>query len=144
MFGKGTVDQRHPRRSIYLTVKRSNLIPILQLFDAPDAMQGIGQRIATTVPPQALAMMNSSYVRELAEKFALRVRPDKTVAISEVIHRAYSHALSRPPSTAEEQQMSAFIEGQAESYGNTEEAMKMAIADFCQTVICLNEFIFVD
>ena len=89
-------------------------------------------------------MMNSSYVRELAEKFALRVRPDKTVAISEVIHRAYSHALSRPPSTAEEQQMSAFIEGQAESYGNTEEAMKMAIADFCQTVICLNEFIFVD
>jgi len=144
MFGKGTVDQRHPRRSIYLTVKRSNLIPILQLFDAPDAMQGIGQRIATTVPRQALAMMNSSYVRELAEKFALRVRPDKTVAISEVIHRAYSHALSRPPSTAEEQQMSAFIEGQAESYGNTEEAMKMAIADFCQTVICLNEFIFVD
>ena len=144
MFGKGTVDQRHTRRSIYLTVKRSNLIPILQLFDAPDAMQGIGQRIATTVPPQALAMMNSSYVRELAEKFALRVRPDKTVAISEVIHRAYSHALARPPSTIEEQQMSAFIEGQAESYGNTEEAMKMAIADFCQTVICLNEFIFVD
>ena len=144
MFDKGTVDQRHTRRSIYLTVKRSNLIPILQLFDAPDAMQGIGQRIATTVPPQALAMMNSPYVRELAEKFALRIRPDESVAIPEVIHRAYSHALSRPPSTVEEQQMSSFIKGQAESYGNTDEAMKMAIADFCQTVICLNEFIFVD
>ncbi|MBB22978.1 MAG: hypothetical protein CMN04_08880 [Roseibacillus sp.] len=144
MFDKGTVDQRHTRRSIYLTVKRSNLIPILQLFDAPDAMQGIGQRIATTVPPQALAMMNSPYVRELAEKFALRIRPDENVAIPEVIHRAYSHALSRPPSTVEEQQMSSFIKGQAESYGNTDEAMKMAIADFCQTLICLNEFIFVD
>ena len=144
MFDKGTVDQRHTRRSIYLTVKRSNLIPILQLFDAPDAMQGIGQRIATTVPPQALAMMNSPYVRELAEKFALRIRPDESVAIPEVIHRAYTHALSRPPSTVEEQQMSSFIKGQAESYGNTDEAMKMAIADFCQTVICLNEFIFVD
>ena len=144
MFDKGTVDQRHTRRSIYLTVKRSNLIPILQLFDAPDAMQGIGQRIATTVPPQALAMMNSPYVRELAEKFALRIRPDESVAIPEVIHRAYAHALSRPPSTVEEQQMSSFIKGQAESYGNTDEAMKMAIADFCQTVICLNEFIFVD
>ena len=50
MFDKGTVDQRQARRSIYLTVKRSNLIPILQLFDAPDAMQSIGKRIATTVP----------------------------------------------------------------------------------------------
>ena len=40
--------------------------------------------------------------------------------------------------------MSSFIKGQAESYGNTDKAMKMAIADFCQTVICLNEFIFVD
>ena len=144
MFDKGTVDQRHTRRSIYLTVKRSNLIPILQLFDAPDAMQGIGQRIATTVPPQALAMMNSPYVRELDEKFALRIRPDENVAIPEVIHRAYSHALSRPPSTVEEQQMSAFIKGQVESYGDSPQAMNIAIADFCQTVICLNEFIFVD
>ena len=144
MFDKGSVDQRHARRSIYLTVKRSNLIPILQLFDAPDAMQGIGKRVATTVPPQALAMMNSPYVRELAEKFALRIRPDDSVSIPDVIQKAYSYALSRPPTTIEEQQMGTFIQGQAESYGTTPEAMKMAVADFCQTLICLNEFIFVD
>ncbi|HCQ39797.1 MAG TPA: hypothetical protein DIV39_11630 [Verrucomicrobiales bacterium] len=144
MFDKGSVDQRETRRSIYLTVKRSNLIPILQLFDAPDAMQGIGQRIATTVPPQALAMMNSSYVREIAEKFATRIRSDESASIPEIIQRAYQHALSRLPTTAEEQQMSAFIKGQAESYGDSPQAMDTAIADFCQTVICLNEFIFVD
>ena len=144
MFDKGSVDQRHARRSIYLTVKRSNLIPILQLFDAPDAMQGIGKRVATTVPPQALAMMNSPYVRELAEKFALRIRPNDSVSIPDVIQKAYSYALSRPPTTIEEQQMGTFIQGQAESYGTTPEAMKMAVADFCQTLICLNEFIFVD
>ncbi|MCA9071626.1 MAG: DUF1553 domain-containing protein, partial [Planctomycetaceae bacterium] len=34
MFGKGSLDQENPRRSVYLTVKRSSLIPILQLFDA--------------------------------------------------------------------------------------------------------------
>ncbi|HIA20539.1 MAG TPA: DUF1553 domain-containing protein [Planctomycetaceae bacterium] len=70
MFGKGSLDQASPRRSIYLTVKRSNLVPMLQLFDAPDSIQGIGNRDVTTVPPQALAMMNSPVVRQLAEKFA--------------------------------------------------------------------------
>ena len=40
--------------------------------------------------------------------------------------------------------MAAFIQGQAASYGSDAQAMKLAIADFCQTVICLNEFIFVD
>jgi len=144
MFDKGTVDQRHARRSIYLTVKRSNLIPILQLFDAPDAMQSIGKRISTTVPPQALAMMNSPYVREMAEKFAQRIHSDDKVPVDEVVRRAYTHALARPPAPGEQQQMVAFIQGQAASYGSDAQAMKLAIADFCQTVICLNEFIFVD
>ena len=144
MFDKGTVDQRHTRRSIYLTVKRSNLIPILQLFDAPDAMQSIGKRISTTVPPQALAMMNSPYVREMAEKFAQRIHSDDKVPVDEVVRRAYTHALARPPAPGEQQQMVAFIQGQAASYGSDAQAMKLAIADFCQTVICLNEFIFVD
>ncbi len=144
MFGKGTVDQRQTRRSIYLTVKRSNLVPILQLFDAPDAMQSIGKRISTTVPPQALAMMNSPYVREMAEKFAQRIRPDDKVPAEEVVRRAYTHALARSPTPGEQQQMVAFIEEQAASYGSDSQAMKLAVEDFCQTVICLNEFIFVD
>ena len=144
MFGKGSVDQRQTRRSVYLTVKRSNLVPILQLFDAPDAMQGIGKRISTTVPPQALAMMNSPYIREMAEKFAQRIRSDRQIPVEEIVRRAYLHALARPPAPAEEKQMVAFIEGQAASYGSDAQAMTLAIADFCQTVICLNEFIFVD
>ena len=144
MFGKGSLDQRQTRRSVYLTVKRSNLVPILQLFDAPDAMQGIGRRISTTVPPQALAMMNSPYVREMAEKFARRIRPDDKVPADEVVRRAYTRALARPPTPGEQRQMVAFIEGQAASYGSDAQAMQLAVADFCQTVICLNEFIFVD
>ena len=73
MFGEGTLDERSVRRSIYFTVKRSRLIPLLQLFDAPDAMQGIGAREESTVAPQALALINSPIVREMAAKFAARV-----------------------------------------------------------------------
>ena len=51
MFGAGSLEEENPRRSIYLTVKRDKLVPLLQLFDAPDAIQSIGDRGITTVPP---------------------------------------------------------------------------------------------
>ena len=43
MYGPGTLDERQQRRSVYFTVKRSQLIPMMMLFDAPDALQGIGR-----------------------------------------------------------------------------------------------------
>ena len=49
-------------RSIYFTVKRSNLVPILQVFDWPDDLQGMGERQTTTIAPQALMLMNDPQV----------------------------------------------------------------------------------
>jgi len=144
MFGKGSLDQTSPRRSVYLTVKRSNLIPLLQLFDAPDSIQGIGNRDVTTVPPQALAMMNSPVVRQLAEKFARRLPAAADVALAERIGEAYRLALSRPPTEVESEQMTMFINNQAASYGGTEQAKQQALGDFCQLLLCLNEFMFID
>jgi hypothetical protein len=144
MFGKGSLDQASPRRSIYLTVKRSNLVPMLQLFDAPDSIQGIGNRDVTTVPPQALAMMNSPVVRQLAEKFARRLPAAADATLAERIEEAYRLALSRPPSGVEIEQMTTFINNQVASYGGTEQAQQQALGDFCQLVLCLNEFMFID
>ena len=144
MFGAGSLNQEDRRRSVYLKVKRDTLIPVLQLFDAPDAMQSIGERTVTTVPPQALAMMNSSFVRKLAEQFAKRVRPKAEMELSRVVDDAYAVALSRPPSDDERKQMLVFIETQTKSYGGDAKATDRAVADFCQLVMCLNEFMFVD
>lgn len=144
MFGKGSLDQANPRRSVYLTVKRSNLIPILQLFDAPDTIQSIGHRDVTTVPPQALAMMNSPLARQLSAKFAKRIRAVPNTSPDQIVGEAYALALSRPPTDSEKQQMTGFIKAQAASYGGTDQAMEQAVADFCQLMLCLNEFIFVD
>ncbi len=144
MFGMGSLDEANPRRSIYLTVKRSNLVPMLQLFDAPDSIQSIGHRIVTTVPPQALAMMNSSLARQLSEKFAKRIRGAAETTPEQIVEQAYTLALSRPPSAEEKAQMVGFINAQAASYGSAGDAMDLAVADYCQMMLCLNEFIFVD
>ena len=144
MYGKGILNQEENRRSIYLTVKRDKLIPILQLFDAPDAIQSVGKRNITTVPPQALAMMNSPFIRKLSEKFAKRVRPDGKKGLDQTVNDVYTIALSRKPSSEEQQQMLKFIHYQTESYGDNPKAGELAVADFCQLILCMNEFVFVD
>jgi len=134
-FGPGTLDEGMRRRSLYFTVKRSHLVPTMTLFDAPDALGGLGQRAATTVAPQALALLNSPRVREYAAAFARRARPDANVALPEAIDRAYRLALARSPLPDERADALAFLRGQPEATG---------LPDFCQALLGLNEFIYVE
>ena len=143
-YGKGSLDQKSNRRSIYLTVKRGQLIPILQLFDAPDAMQGVGKRSESTVAPQALAMLNSPFIRELSGNFAKRVRPDAKTTIEQAVTSAYRLALARTPNSNEKESMVAFIKSQAASRKGQANAEELAIRDFCQLLFCSNEFVYVD
>lgn len=144
MFGPGSLKEDDVRRSVYLKVKRGSLVPLLQLFDAPDAIQSIGDRGVTTVPPQALALMNSPLIRQIAEKLAARIRQNGATIPEEFINATFWEALSRPPSENERETMAAFINSQAESYGQDANAMNSAIVDFCQLILCANEFVYVD
>ncbi len=144
MFGKGTLDQNSTRRSIYFTVKRSQLIPLLQLFDAPDTMQGIATREESTVAPQALALLNSPIIRDLATKLAARVRPDADTPIEQAVDRTYEIALARPATDEERTTMTAFIQRQKEMRGTDANAESLAVRDFCHLILCMNEFVYID
>lgn len=144
MFGKGTLNQNSARRSIYFTVKRSQLIPILQLFDAPDTMQAIAAREESTVAPQALALLNSPIVRDLATKFAAQARPNAETTIAQAIDRAYQIALARGATDDERTAMAAFIQQQKESRGTDANAESLAMRDFCHLLLCMNEFVYID
>src|SRR5262249_57286613 len=88
-YGAGTLDENSTRRSVYLTVKRSRLVPLMQMFDAPEAIQSVGVRPTTTVATQALAMMNSPFVRQRADKFAQRIRPKSAEELGQAVEAAY-------------------------------------------------------
>ena len=87
MFGPGSLDPAHHRRSIYFTVKRSQLVPSMTLFDAPDALQALGQRAATIVAPQALAMLNNEQVVERARAMARSLLAGEGVTTEDAITR---------------------------------------------------------
>jgi hypothetical protein len=89
-------------------------------------------------------MMNSPVIRQLAEKFSKRLQAGPEITLENQVGEAYQLALSRQPTESEMGQMVGFIKSQASSYGATDAAMQRALADFCQLVLCLNEFMFVD
>ncbi len=140
MFGPGTLDENSPRRSVYLTVKRSRLLPMLQAFDAPEPIQGVGERQSTTATTQALMMMNSSLVRQQAEKLARVVMPAGTGDVPQAVEKAYRIALGRKPADDERQRMTGFILRGADGG----KGLNTMTVDFCQALLCLNEFLYVD
>jgi hypothetical protein len=136
MYGPGTLDENMARRSIYFFVKRSKLIPMMMVFDAPEPLVSQGERPTTTIAPQALLFLNSPLVRKAAAGLA------KEGSVEAV----YRRALGRSPTPPEKEKAAAFLAAQAKSYlvdsrGNAEAA---AMVDFCQAVLCLNEFVYVD
>jgi hypothetical protein len=144
MYGPGSLDAANPRRSVYLKVKRSQMVPLMQMFDAPEPIQSIGERTTTTVPTQSLAFLNSPLVRKAAEKFSQRLRAKSPADAAAAIDEAYLIALSRRPTSSECARMLTFVQSQAESYGPTPAARNHALTDFCQVLLCLNEFVYID
>ena len=144
-FGPGTLDESSRRRSIYFTVKRSQLIPAMQVFDAPEPLVSQGTRPATTVAPQALWLMNNPQVRQWAALWARRA----TEGAADPAHwvpRAYQQALQRPPTAAEAQASLEFLSRQTDRYrrSGTPRPDGLAATDLLQALLSLNEVIHVD
>jgi hypothetical protein len=88
------------RRSVYLPVFRNNLPDIFEVFDFADPNTPTGRRNVSTLPSQALYLMNSPFVmdaaRVAAEDILERDLPD-----ADRLVLAYRRTLGRPPTPAE-------------------------------------------
>jgi hypothetical protein len=137
------------RRSVYMFHKRVVPYPLLQVFDRPDAQQPCGRRDQTTVAPQGLALLNDAFVRERAVEFANRLLAE-TQDDQQLVARSFQLALARLPAEGERAASIEFLIAQAErrqlrNPGKpAAEARLEAVADYCQSIFGLNEFIYVD
>ncbi len=144
MYGPSEANNESGRRSVYLRVKRSELVPFMTMFDAPEPTQSIGDRGNTTVPSQALAVMNSPLVHRLAAQLLDRVMATKPDSTEASISKAYEIVFARLPNAGEMQRMKAFIAQQTRLLGDKPDAGTQAMREFCHALLCLNEFIYVD
>ncbi|MDB6077965.1 MAG: Planctomycete cytochrome [Akkermansiaceae bacterium] len=97
-------------RSIYLPLLRGVIPRALEAFDPVTQTLVTGQRDATTVPTQALFMLNSEFVRNEALASAKRIRTEGGSTAQNAITQVYLKALGRAPSGDEVKRALDFID----------------------------------
>jgi hypothetical protein len=121
----------HRRRSIYLQMKRSLTLPMLQIFDAPDTATSCSRRETSTVAPQALALMNSEFTSEQAKHFADRIREDAGDDPDAAIEAGWKIAFGRPPTPDQRETVLDYLQ-------------RNSLERLCLLLFNTNEFLYVD
>jgi mono/diheme cytochrome c family protein len=140
------------RRSVYVQVRRSLPLSMLETFDAPALNPNCELRSRSTVAPQSLLLMNNDFV--LAQSLALAER-----AVAEAgddpqarVRLIWWLTLTIEPSAAEVQSAAAFVATQekelAAQMPSSKETLPApavrALSSLCQALFSSNGFLYVD
>ena len=133
-----------PRRTVYGFIDRQNLDGVYRTFDfaVPDATSP--KRFVTTVPQQALFLMNSPFLQQQASKLAHTVAQEAVSSACKSpcenqVCQVYRHVLGRSPEPSELALGVAYLNRQEQST----DALP-PLAQLAQVLILTNEFLFVD
>ncbi|MCB1086422.1 MAG: DUF1553 domain-containing protein, partial [Verrucomicrobiae bacterium] len=132
--------REHFRRSIYIHVKRSLRHPMMADFDQADTDSPCAVRFSTTVPTQALAMLNSEFINRQAGVLADRLSQFSRDP-QEQVKEGLTLALQRDPSADEIRQCLNFMQG-IQSQSRLDD--RVALERFALMTLNLNEFVFLD
>ncbi len=119
------------RRTVYVFLKRSMIVPMLEVLDLCDTSHTTAKRQTTSVATQALTLFNGDFVNRQAQHFASRLRREAGDDREKQIELAYRLALARPPSPSEVREMTAFLHQEP-------------LEQLCRVIFNLNEFAYVD
>ena len=103
-------------RSIYLPLLRGVTPKAIEAFDPVSQTLVTGQRESTTVPTQALFLLNSTFVRQQALAFAEKVAAHNDRADADWIREIYQRLLARAPSAQETARAEAFLADYTQSW----------------------------
>ena len=137
--GSGPLDGAG-RRSIYISVRRNFLSPMMLAFDTPSPFSTMGRRTISNVPAQALILMNDPFVLGQAELWAKRVLAEKTADPAQRVTTMYRAAFARDPLESETQGALDFIGEQLKESGATDLS---AWKDYAHVLMNAKEFVFV-
>ena len=142
---KELYDSNH--RSVYLMTQRLQRQPYLSLFDAPDANVSTDVRTDSTVPLQALYLMNNTFVQDQASAFAGKVM-NAASSDEDRLKFACMTAWSREPNLNELTRAQQFLSQCREDLRRTEateeQAGQKAWSSYTRVLLMANEFFYVD
>jgi hypothetical protein len=129
------------RRSIYIHIKRSLMVPLLASFDFPETDTPCEARFNTVQPGQALGMLNGDFLNEQAALLAERIRSEVGEEFNSQMMRAYELIFSRQPNDQELQRVAQLASDlQSKHQLSPHESLSYC----CLFLYNLNEFMYVD
>ena len=143
------------RRSVYIQVRRSRPLSVLETFDQPPMTPNCDRRRPSTVSTQSLLMLNSDLVVTRSRAFASRLMREADQAGGRIT-RAWELAYSRPPTEDERSaanqllsELTREFESQSRFQAEPKKTLprtadEEALAVLCQTLLSSNEFLYID
>ena len=110
------------------------------LFDAADPVSIVEKRIDSIVAPQALFLLNHPIVLAQVKALVRRLNREGPTDDRGKIEWLYQLLYSRPPGEDEIKIGLAAISSASSGSGSTWEAWEQ----YCQVLLCANEFVYVD
>lgn len=139
-WGKSSPEQTN-RRSVYVHVKRSLLVPILNIHDQADTDSSCPVRFTTTVPTQALGMLNGEFTNEQATLLAERVMHEAPASLSDQVKRTIRLTTGR---VASEKEIAADLAFIAKLKAQQKLSDSDALRIYCLMALNTNEFVYLD
>jgi hypothetical protein len=128
------------RRSVYVFVKRSLQVPILSVHDQADTDSSCAVRYTTTVPTQALGMLNGEFTNEQARFLAARLAKEAPGDVSGQVARAVRLTTGRMPTADEVRKDAEFVRSLVKAGRSEGEALRL----YCLLALNTNEFVYID
>jgi mono/diheme cytochrome c family protein len=134
------------RRTIYGKVSRHDLGRLLKLFDFPAPNISADKRSDTTLPQQALFLLNSPFMIAQAKVLAARCSGEPTP--TDQVRKAYGLALMRTPTEAETARAVRFLSMPEPADPTPNHERKTPVPSraeqLAQVLLASNEFFYVD
>ena len=146
---KSSTEEERSRRTIYVFLKRSMVVPMLEVLDLCDTTKTAPKRITTNVAPQALTLFNGEFVNRQARYLASRLENEVGANWERQIKRAFILALARPPTSNEKKILLKFLKEESQNQLDNSKisfknARSAALKEMCRVILNLNEFVYPD
>jgi mono/diheme cytochrome c family protein len=147
------------RRSVYVQVRRTMPVGVMEAFDTPALSPNCEARPVSTVPPQALMLMNDLFVLERASDLAERLRRERPGGARDQIALLWRLLFAAEPTDAEMQRSLIYLAEQTETLRAVAAAKKddkaktqtsapdpslQSLASLCQALLGSNRFLYID
>jgi hypothetical protein len=117
---------------------------LLELFDAPSIVFNCSARTTSTVPLQALTLLNSDFALARSSAFARLLEREAGADPERRVTLAFRLACGRGPTGAERDAARRFLAAQREAYRGVKDAEQRVWTDLCQMVLASNAFLYVE